>query len=106
MWETWNDVFRDILGATERSMVNELRGWRNKWAHQESFSSDDADRALDSVERLLTAVSAPQAAEVAAMKMELRRRVFDEQARGERRKAAGSLVEAVSDGGLKPGARW
>ena len=102
MWETWNDVFRDILGATERSMVNELRGWRNKWAHQESFSSDDADRALDSVERLLTAVSAPQAAEVAAMKMELRRRVFDEQARGERRKAAGSLVEPVSDGGLKP----
>ena len=102
MWETWNDVFRDILGAAERSIVNELRGWRNKWAHQESFSSDDADRALDSVERLLTAVSAPQAAEVAAMKMELRRRVFDEQARGERRKAAGSLVEAVSDGGLKP----
>ena len=102
MWETWNDVFRDTLGAAERSLVSELRGWRNQCAHQESFSSDDADRALDSAERLLTAVSATQAAEIATMKMELRRRVFDEQVRGERRRAAGSLVEAVSDGGLKP----
>ena len=46
---------------------------RNKWAHQEPFSSDDADRALDSTARLLTAVSAPQADEVDKMKMELRR---------------------------------
>ena len=102
MWETWNDVFRDTLGAAERSLVSELRGWRNQWAHQESFSSDDADRALDSAERLLTAVSATQAAEIATMKMELRRRVFDEQVRGERRKATGSLIEAVGDGGIKP----
>ena len=102
MWETWNEVFRDTLGHTERSLVSELRDWRNKWAHQERLSSDDADRALDSAERLLTAVSAPQAAAVAAMKMELRRRVFDEQARGEQRRTAGSLVEAVGEGGLKP----
>ena len=47
MWETWNDVFRTILGPAERSLVGELRGHRNKWAHQESFSSDDAYRALD-----------------------------------------------------------
>ena len=102
MWETWNEVFRDTLGHTERSLVSELRDWRNKWAHQERLSSDDADRALDSAERLLTAVSAPQAAAVAAMKMELRRRVFDEQARGEQRRTAGSLVEAAGEGGLKP----
>ena len=102
MWETWNDVFRETLGPAERSLVSELRGWRNKWAHQESFSSDDTDRALDSVERLLTAVSAPQAVAVARMKLELRRRVFDEQVRGERRRASGSLVEAVSAGSLQP----
>ena len=102
MWETWNDVFRDTLGPTERSLVNELRDWRNKWAHQERLSSDDADRALDSAERLLTAVSAPQAAEAAKMKLELRRRVFDEQVRGEQRKAIGGLVEAVSAGSLQP----
>ena len=49
MWETWNDVFRRTLGRAERSLVSELRDVRNKWAHQEPFSSDDADRALDSI---------------------------------------------------------
>ena len=104
MWETWNDVFRHTLGFTERSLVSELRTWRNKWAHQERFSSDDADRALDSAERLLTAVSAPQAGEVAKIKMELRRLVFDEQVRGERRRAAGALVEAAATSGDGGGA--
>ena len=45
MWEQWNDVFRKTLGHAERSLVSELRDVRNKWAHQESFSSDDAYRA-------------------------------------------------------------
>ena len=58
---------------------SELRDRRNNWAHQDAFSSDDADRALDSVARLLTAVSAPEADEVDKMKMELRRLIFDEQ---------------------------
>ena len=35
MWETWNDVFRTILGPAERGFVGELRGHRNRWAHQE-----------------------------------------------------------------------
>ena len=102
MGENWREVFSDTLGFTERSLVSELREWRNRWAHQERLSSDDTDRALDSAERLLTGVSSPQAAEVATMKLELRRRVFDEQVRGERRRATGSLVEAVSAGGLQP----
>ena len=102
MWETWNEVFRKILGPAERGFVGELRGYRNKWAHQEPFSSDDADRALDSVARLLTAVSAPEADEVAKMKMELRRLTFDEQVRGEKRKAGGSLIEGAAIGALKP----
>ena len=62
IWEAWNDVFGRTLGRTERSMVQELRDWRNKWAHQQPFSGDDADRALDSAERLLNSVSTPQAA--------------------------------------------
>lgn len=102
MWEGWNDLFRNTLGRAERSLVQELRDWRNKWAHQEPFSSDDADRALDSMARLLTAISAPQADEVGKMKMELRRLTFDEQVRGEKRKAGGSLIEAASMGTLKP----
>ena len=102
MWETWNDVFRTILGPAERSLVGELRGHRNKWAHQESFSSDDAYRALDSVGRLLAAVSAPQSDELERLKMELLRVRFDEQARGERRRQAGTAVGSAVATSLKP----
>ena len=105
MWETWNDVFGRTLGRAERSLVQELRDWRNKWAHQDAFSSDDADRALASMNRLLAAVSAPQAFEIAKMKMELRRLVYEEQVRGEKRKAGGSLIEPAAAGNLKPLAR-
>ena len=58
MLETWNVVFRKTLGLAERSLVSEIRDWRNKWAQQAPFSSDDAYRALDSAARLLTAVTA------------------------------------------------
>ena len=102
MWEAWNDVFGSTLGYAERALVSELRATRDRWAHQEAFSSDDADRALDSVERLLAAVSAPQAEEARQLKLELRRLVFDEQVRGEKRKAGGSLIEAAASGALKP----
>jgi predicted AAA+ superfamily ATPase len=102
MWESWNDVFRITLGHAERTLVSELRTVRDRWAHQENFSSDDADRALDSSERLLTAISAPQSEQVRSMKVELRRQVYDEQVRGEKRKAGGSLIEAASASTLKP----
>src|SRR3984893_2402184 len=82
MWNQWNVVFRKTLGQAERTLVSELRDVRNRWAHQNPFSSDDAYRALDSAGRLLTAVSAPQANEIEKMKMELLRLRFDEQVRG------------------------
>src|SRR5882672_2892970 len=103
MWDAWNDTFGRTLGRAERSLVQELRDFRNKWAHQEPFSSDDADRALDSMSRLLSAVSAgPQADEIGKMKMELRRVMYDEQVRGEKRKVGGSLIEATAASSLKP----
>ena len=102
MWESWNDVFRLILGHTERSLVSELRDHRNKWAHQGSFSSDDTYRALDSAGRLLTAVSAPQADEIEKMKTELLRLRFDEQVRSEKRKSAGTAIETAAASNLKP----
>src|ERR1035437_9748666 len=55
LWGGWNDVFGRVLGRTERSIVSELRDVRNNWAHQQSFSTEDADRALDSIVRLLRA---------------------------------------------------
>src|SRR5262249_8726276 len=102
MWESWNSVFRKTLGPAERSLLSELREHRNKWAHQQAFSSDDADRALDSMARLLTAISAPQADEISKMKMELRRLIFDEQMRSEERKSAGTAIESQATGTLKP----
>jgi len=98
----WGAVFRWTLGRAERSLVNELLEVRHHWAHQRSFSSDDADRALDSMARLLTAVSAPQADEVTKMKLELRRLTFDEQVRSEKRKVGGSLIEVSGTSTLKP----
>src|SRR6202790_2067768 len=102
MWDSWNDIFRKTLGPAERSLLSELRDHRNKWAHQQSFSSDDAYRALDSAGRLLTAVSAPQSDEIEKTKMELLRLRFDEQVRGEKRKSAGTAIESQGAGNLKP----
>lgn len=102
MWESWNEVFKRVLGFAERSLISELRDVRNKWAHQEPFSTDDAYRGLDSVGRLLTAVSAPQADEIEKMKMELLRLRFDEQVRGEKRKSAGTAIESAASTSLKP----
>lgn len=102
MWDSWNDVFRKTLGQGERSLVSELREVRKKWAHQEPFTGDDADRALDSTERLLTAVSAPQSEGVRKLKMELRRLIVDEQVRSERRKSTGTTIESQTTGTLKP----
>ena len=102
MWDAWHDTFGRTLGRAERSLVQELRDCRNKWAHQEPFSSDDADRALDSMARLLTAISAPEADAVGTMKRELRRLTYDEQVRSEKRKAGGGLIEGAAIGTLKP----
>jgi predicted AAA+ superfamily ATPase len=102
MWEAWRDVFSKPLGQAERTLVSELRDARNKWAHQEAFSTDDAYRTLDSAARLLTAVSAQESAEVEKMKMELLRLRFDEQVRGEKRKSAGTSIESAAVSSLKP----
>ena len=102
MWDQWNDIFKKTLGQAERSLVSELRDVRNKWAHQESFTTDDAYRALDSIERLLVAVSAEEAAEVSKQKQEVLRVRFDEQARQQKRRAATAAIEGQPLGGLKP----
>src|SRR6266516_5182603 len=103
MWDQWQMVFRNVLGHAERSLVSELREVRNKWAHQEAFSTDDAYRALDSVQRLLTAVSAAQeASEVERQKQELLRIRFEEQARHETRRVAIAPIEGKLAVGLRP----
>src|SRR4051794_37205218 len=51
----WRDLFSTRLGKSHRAIVHELIAVRNSWAHQETFTNDDTDRALDSVTRLLRA---------------------------------------------------
>lgn len=93
----WSEVFRPILGKTERSLVNELLETRKRWAHQELFSNDDAYRALDSAERLLTPIAAPQAGELSEIKLGLRMNL-NEQPRGEKRKSAAPPIEGEGSG--------
>ncbi len=102
MWDSWNEVFRLSLGHAERSLVSELREARNRWAHQQPFSGDDTYRVLDSVSRLLTAVSAPQVEELEKIKNELLRVRFAEQERLERRKSTATGIESRAVAGLKP----
>lgn len=100
----WNDAFRDVLGRSERSLVSELIEVRNKVSHNEKFTYDDAERALDSIRRLLVAVSASEAADkVGSMRDEVLRTKFRELARNEERKKTQKFdisVETVA--GLLP----
>lgn len=102
LWDNWNEVFKLTLGHSERSLVSELRQVRNDWAHQKPFTTDDTYRALDSMGRLLTAVSAKEARELEREKQELLRLKFEEQARWERRKTAVSPIAGQPQGGLLP----
>jgi Swt1-like HEPN len=87
MWDQWNSVFRNKLGLAERSLVGELREFRNRWAHQSSFTDDDSYRVLDSAQRLLNAVGARDEAliiedhKIDVLRNILGRRVNDEVAR-------------------------
>jgi ribonuclease-3 len=60
MLKEWEKVFKDNLGSSERRLVNEVKDARNDWAHRYTFASDDTYRILDSIERLLKAISASE----------------------------------------------
>ncbi len=99
--DTWQQVFRHVLGHVERAYVGELREVRNRWAHEEPFSNDDTERALDTMKRLLDAVSASEEAEeVNKLRTDLQRVVFAEQARNKVRYQL--TLEGMPKAGLKP----
>ena len=43
----WKEVFGTVLGASERSYVSELLEVRNRLAHNDAFTHDNAGRAAD-----------------------------------------------------------
>ena len=103
MASTWREVFERTLGRMERNYVSELIDARNRWAHQELFSSDDAYRALDSAERLLLAVNAgEEASEVGRLKHDLQRRRYAEEARRVVRRRTAQPLEGMPSANLKP----
>ncbi|MBJ7608107.1 MAG: DUF499 domain-containing protein [Candidatus Dormibacteraeota bacterium] len=82
LWDFWNPVFSKVLGRSERTMISLLRDARDRWAHNEGFNTDDAYRALDASQALLSAVSAAeQADEVGRAKEEILRQRYEEAAR-------------------------
>lgn len=86
MWDQWNAVFRRKLNLFERSLVAELRAFRNRWAHQGEFNFDDTYRLLDSVQRLLSKINAGNTGTISELKFVLLREEFGEAINEEARK--------------------
>ena len=101
---TWNEVFTHHgFPPAVRSLVFEVATARNRWAHQEQLSSDDARRALDSMERLLEAFGNTQEQQaIRALRRDLQRSVYEQEARDELRKKASRATEGKPQEGLKP----
>jgi predicted AAA+ superfamily ATPase len=92
----WDTAFRNVLGKTDRAIVNELSDVRNKLSHNEKFSYDDAERALDSMRRLMISISAGEAAaEIEKMRDTILRTKYEELRRAEERRATRSAEITV-----------
>lgn len=103
LWRRWNDLFQDKLGHVGRSYTSEMIEARNEWAHQGTFSNDQAYRVADTAGRLLKMVSAgEQAAQVDEIGRELLRLRFEAEA-DRARKDTGPLrsIEVTTMPGLK-----
>ena len=90
----WMDSFKDVLGRTERSYVNEIIDARNKHAHNENFSYSDTERAIDTIKRLMEAVCSNQiATKLESLRTEVLKIQFTEKTRNEERKKIKSVNE-------------
>jgi len=100
----WMDAFKNVLGRAERSIVNELVDVRNKLSHNENFTYDDAERALDSMRRLMEAISAGEVADqLGKMRDTILRTKFTELQRNEeRKKTQRSDISVDTVAGLLP----
>lgn len=100
----WNDVYSNSLDKTHRSWVHEILDTRNKFAHDEPFSSEQTLRALDTMQLFLEAISASAfALAIKKIKYDLQREVFSKQAYETTRKEAKTTPpESLLQVGLKP----
>ncbi|RMG58356.1 MAG: AAA family ATPase, partial [Gammaproteobacteria bacterium] len=99
----WKDSFAGVLGPIERSIVSELLEVRNRLSHNEPFSYDDAERALDSMRRLMEAISAGEvAAKLGRMRDTILRTKYRELARSEERRVQNPSIQTGAMAGLLP----
>jgi predicted AAA+ superfamily ATPase len=95
--EEWR-VFSKSLSRAEQSFASELRDTGNRWGHNDPFSTDDTYRALDTMERLLTAVDATAEADaVRRLRRDAQAAAFTSETR-----RAVQVVTGVEGHGLKP----
>ena len=104
MMAFWKDAFATVLGYPERSYVSELLDVRNKLSHNKTFTYDDAERALDTMRRLMESISAGETAtKISKMRDTILRTKYAELQRNEERRKTQRLnvsVETVA--GLLP----
>lgn len=81
MWDYWNDLFRSDLTFVERSLISELREFRNRWAHQSRLSDGDVYRILDDIERLLRAIHSDEAEQAATLRREALNQLWNAEVR-------------------------
>jgi predicted AAA+ superfamily ATPase len=94
--EEWR-VFSKSLSRAEQSFASELRETGNRWGHGESFSADDTYRALDTMERLLTAADATAEADaVRKLRRDAQAAAFSSETR-----RAVQVITGVEGHGLK-----
>lgn len=99
----WMEVFAKTLGKQERTYVNELIEVRNKLSHNEAFTYDDAERALDTMRRLMEAISAGETSEqLSKMRDTILRTKFTELQRSEERRKTRSDISVETVAGLLP----
>lgn len=55
----WDDLFAHHLPRGTRSYLYELRDIRNRWAHEEPFSTEDVERAFSTIRLVGRAIGAP-----------------------------------------------
>ncbi|MGW1105524.1 Swt1 family HEPN domain-containing protein [Streptomyces sp. NPDC002540] len=91
--EEWRAGFRGKLSRGEQSIASLLRDHRNKWAHNERYSSEDAAHVLDLVERLLTSAGDTERAAAARKeKQNLLRAMYETETREAVKESARAAV--------------
>jgi ElaB/YqjD/DUF883 family membrane-anchored ribosome-binding protein len=77
MVDNWSTAFDQSLPRDARSLVFELKDWRNRVAHEHNITLDDAYRMVDTATRLLAFIGSEETDKL----RELRRRVMQAMAK-------------------------